>query len=797
MKAIKQLLLMVVILLCSSTVNAYDFEVDGIYYNLISNSDLTVGVVKNPSVLYEGDIVIPSTIIYNSKKLTVARIETNAFKDCTGLSSVTIDATSIGYHAFEKCINLTSVTMGNNVNTIGDGAFFRCSGLTSITIPNSVTDIGDDAFYECSSLASATIENGIIGHSAFYNCSSLTSVTIGNGVGRIGDYAFSRCSSLTSITIPNSVRSIGDDAFWTCGLKNLRIEDGVHTLSCGDTYVHNGDNKGLFYNSSLETVYLGRNIVNDGSNVVGIFYKSLKLKQLTIGDSVTNIGNDEFRDCSNLANVTIGKNVKTIEESAFSGCSRLTSVEIPNSVTIIGKFAFNACRNLVNVTISSNVRFIDNYTFANCSSLTSITIPNSVWDIGSYAFNGCSKVENIYLMRTTPPRVGSYNFTEEHFIHTALHVPHGSLATYQDDMMWKNFWNIKEFYIDKYFYINYIVDNVLFETDSIKHGAELKLLDEPVKEGYTFSGWSEVPETMPAKDVTVTGSFAVNKYLVTFKIDGEVIASDSLEYGAAIIAPEVPEREGYTFDGWGEIAETVPANDMTIEGSYSVNFYLLSYTVDGETVQTDSVAYGTAVTLLDDPTKEGHTFSGWSEAPETMPASDVIISGTFTVNKYLVTFKIGDEVIAADSLEYGATIVAPEAPEREGYTFDGWEEVAETVPASDVTYEGSYSVNTYKVYYYVGEELVHTEEVVYGEAIPEYIYEPKEDCTFLGWIGDTYETMPAHDVTYTANIESGIEELTKYNGQLTIYDFTGRKVTDTEKLKSGIYIINRRKLVIH
>jgi hypothetical protein len=180
-----------------------------------------------------------------------------------------------------------------------------------------------------------------------------------------------------------------------------------------------------------------------------------------------------------------------------------------------------------------------------------------------------------------------------------------------------------------------------------------------------------------------------------------------------------------------------------------------------------------------------------------MPAKDVTISGVFTINTYLVTFKIGDEVIAADSLTYGAAIVAPEAPEKEGYTFDGWGEVAEIVPAGDVTYEGSYTANIYKVYYYVGEELVHTAEVIYGEVIPEYIYEPTEEgYTFLGWLGEVYETMPAHDVTYTANIESGINQLPIDNGQLTIYDLMGRKVTDTENLRGGIYIVNGKKVIV-
>ena len=345
--------------------------------------------------------------------------------------------------------------------------------------------------------------------------------------------------------------------------------------------------------------------------------------------------------------------------------------------------------------------------------------------------------------------------------------------------------------------ITFTIEGEVIAEETLLWNSEVIAPEEPTKEGYTFSGWIEVPETMPAEDITINGTFIINKYLVTFKIGDEVIASDSLEYGATIVAPESPEKEGYTFNGWGEVAETVPAGDLTYEGSYSVNSYLLTYTVDGEIVRADSVAYGTTITLPETPAKEGHTFSGWDGVPETMPAKDLTISGTFVINKYLVTFKIGDEVIASYSLEYGAAIVIPEAPEKEGHTFNGWGEVAETVPAGDVTYEGTYTVNIYKVYYYVGEELVHTAEVAYGEAIPEYVYESAEEgYTFLGWVGETYTTMPAHDVTYTANIDDAIGHLTIDHGELTIYDLAGRKVTDTENLRSGIYIINGRKVIV-
>ena len=177
---------------------------------------------------------------------------------------------------------------------------------------------------------------------------------------------------------------------------------------------------------------------------------------------------------------------------------------------------------------------------------------------------------------------------------------------------------------------------------------------------------------------------------------------------------------------------------------------------------------------------------------------EVKVYGTFAINSYLVTFKIDDKVFYSESLPYGAEITAPEAPEKEGHTFTGWGEVDATVPAHDVTYWGTYTVNTYCIYYYVGEELVNTIELFYGETIPEYIYEPTtEGDVFMGWIGDTYDTMPAHDVTYTANIANGIEnsEINTLNSEF-IYDLSGRKVTDMENLRGGIYIVNGKKTVI-
>ena len=110
----------------STSASAYDVEVDGIYYNLVSKAK--IAEVTEGDGKYSGSINIPSSIKVNDVDYAV---------------------TSIGECAFEGCSGLTSVTIGNSVTSIGRSAFYSCSSLTSVTIPNSVTSIGHAAFYDC------------------------------------------------------------------------------------------------------------------------------------------------------------------------------------------------------------------------------------------------------------------------------------------------------------------------------------------------------------------------------------------------------------------------------------------------------------------------------------------------------------------------------------------------------------------------------------------------------------------------------------------------------------------------
>ena len=134
--------------------------------------------------------------------------------------------------------------------------------------------------------------------------------------------------------------------------------------------------------------------------------------------------------------------------------------------------------------------------------------------------------------------------------------------------------------------LKYVVDGVTYQTYQIQEGATITPEAKPTKEGYTFSGWSEIPQTMPSMDVTVTGSFIVNKYKLTYQVDGVEYKSYDVEYGATITPEAFPTKDGYTFSGWSEIPKIMPAKDVTVVGTFTkdepvINTYTLTLTASG------------------------------------------------------------------------------------------------------------------------------------------------------------------------------------------------------------------------
>lgn len=161
--------LTVFVLFCTTLANAHDFEVDGIYYDILDKEEQTVAVTYQGYSYdsyneYIGDITIPSSVTYNGTTYSVTKIGLYAFKSCIGLTSISVpdNVESICYSAFMNCNSLIEVTLGKGLKTIDSQAFWGCTKLLNCNIPHSVTDIGESAFRECSNLKNINIPDSII-----------------------------------------------------------------------------------------------------------------------------------------------------------------------------------------------------------------------------------------------------------------------------------------------------------------------------------------------------------------------------------------------------------------------------------------------------------------------------------------------------------------------------------------------------------------------------------------------------------------------------------------------------------
>ena len=212
------------------------------------------------------------------------------------------------------------------------------------------------------------------------------------------------------------------------------------------------------------------------------------------------------------------------------------------------------------------------------------------------------------------------------------------------------------------------------------------------REGYTFKGWDkEIPETMPAENITVKAQWEINPYTITFDTNGgSEIAPITQDYGTEITAPDNPTRKGYTFKGWDkEISETMPAENITVKAQWEINQYTITFdTNGGSEIAPITQDYGTEITAPDNPTRKGYTFKGWDkEISETMPAENITVKAQWEINQYTITFDTnGGSEIAPITQDYGTEITAPDNPTRKGYTFKGWDkEIPETMPAENIT----------------------------------------------------------------------------------------------------------------
>jgi fibronectin type 3 domain-containing protein len=371
-------------------------------------------------------------------------------------------------------VEVKDLVIPEGTTKIGSMAFVTYKGLTSVTIPKSVTEIGSQAFYYCSNLKSmhfagapAKIANtfdrcnalqevhiediaawcqtefagdlanplSVAGY-LYMNGEKVTELTIPEGVTKISAKAFSGCRNITGITFPKSLTEIGSEAFYTCPLKTITVPAGLSAV--GENAFGNNSVARSVYIEDL-AAWCKIRFADAGANPMyttasagsNLYLNGTQVTALTIPDSITQIGNYAFYDCSltgvtfpgtltqlgdyafayciKISQLALPGSLQTVGTGVFYGCSGLSTVTFDKGITAVGSGMFNYCKGLETVKLASTVTTIAPNAFANCTELDTISMPAGVQAVGEKAFYNCSQLD-LVIFKGEAPTIGSSAF---------------------------------------------------------------------------------------------------------------------------------------------------------------------------------------------------------------------------------------------------------------------------------------------------------------------------------------------------------------------------------------------------
>lgn len=301
------LILLLLTLLTNFSSYAYDVEVDGIYYNILSAEDRTAEVKGKGLSSRLDNLTIPETIIFEGIELKVVQLGNSCFRRAE-LSKLVLpkSITCIEYDAFDQSQieKLVISDLAAWCNVLCKDSPFKSGGaklyigeeqIVDLVIPDGVASIREGAFNGCTSIHSVIVPSSLtaIEERAFMNCENLSSISLPNSVTTIGSYAFYECTNLKNVTLSDEISTIADHTFEGC--------------------------------TAIETVHFPENLIQ--------------------------INEKAFSRCTSLTEVVLPEKLTTMYYNAFDGCSELKTV-ISKSPTLIGRFS--GCSNITK--IESHVR---------------------------------------------------------------------------------------------------------------------------------------------------------------------------------------------------------------------------------------------------------------------------------------------------------------------------------------------------------------------------------------------------------------------------------------------------------
>ena len=647
----------------------YDCPLEEVY--LGRNLSYSSGSSYGYSPFYESNR-IPVITLGNS----VTTICPYLFYGNTNLTSITIPerVTSIGRSAFEGCSSLTFTTIPESVTSIGSYAFSGCSGNLTVNCNIPSYSSNYSAFYN-SKFSKVTIGNKVtsIGAYAFSGCNNLSSVAIGNGVLSIGSNAFSTPKKVIWLTntppsgygnAEGSINYVANDQYTS--LSNVQVYpylssmfevDGVKyvPVSPSERTCHAID---CAYDSTATIINVGETASFKGvaMKVTEVmpytFYGNKHIKEVNISHK-GNIGNYAFYDCDGMLTATISNqgniqsqafyncdgiksldisNVGYIGDEAFRRCTSLQEIVIPSSVTSVGASCFRGCSAMKSAVIGDGVKSIGDYAFQGCSSLPTITIPQAVTKIGDNVFADCSSLVDVIISdRTTALSLGS-NGSSPLFASCPLDSVYiGGKITYSTTSskgyspFYRNT-SLRSVVItdrEEQIYANEFYGCTNLQNVTIGNG--VKSIGN-----YAFSGCSSLAgfsfgsnmESIGAEAFSdCTSLTSITSHAAVPPTCGTQALDDINKWNCVLGVPLGNADAYYAADQWKEF--------FFIDDVVEVDHYVLTYMVDGEVYHTEVLKHKDEVTMLTEPTKVGYVFSGWDKTLTTMPAEDVVISGTF------------------------------------------------------------------------------------------------------------------------------------------------------------------------
>ena len=296
----------------------------------------------------------------------------------------------------------------------------------------------------------------------------------------------------------------------------------------------------------------------------------------------------------------------------------------------------------------------------------------------------------------------------------------------------------------------------------------------------------------------------MNSYALSFDSDGGTPVDTIVQnYDTALVPPADPSRTGHLFVGWmPALPDSIPPHDAHYVAMWQRCDYTLQFDTDGGNALSPLRSpYGAALVPPSPPQREGFNFLGWEpQIPTYMPASDLTCKARWERAEFTLTFDSNQgSTVTAISQLYDTPITPPEPPVRHGYTFCGWQPpLPERMPAASITHHAVWEAQQFLVRYFVGDSLVHQDSVAFEAPIPPFTPTLSETYVWKGWQEALPYWMPCHPLDFHAVLLHRL--LYRFGGCADVYSPQGRLIlrqADTEairRLTPGPYIIGGMKV---